>query len=73
MVDLRSKAMLTANAAFDEPDLPAGRIFAASHSGSLIGALLSRGKARGVGFAGPGFGRQRGRSLARRNLRDDAR
>src|SRR4051794_24095327 len=52
VVDLRSKAMLTANAAFDEPDLPAGRIFAASHSGSLIGALLSRGKARGVGFAG---------------------
>src|SRR6476660_9201394 len=52
VVDLRTKAMLTANAAFDEPDLPAGRIFAASHSGSLIGALLSRGKARGVGFAG---------------------
>src|SRR6476469_4823255 len=52
VVDLRSKAMLTANAAFDEPDLPAGRIFTASHSGSLIGALLSRGKARGVGFAG---------------------
>ena len=52
VVDLRSKAMLTANAAFDEPDLPAGRIFAASHSGSLIGALLSRGKGRGVGFAG---------------------
>ena len=52
IVDLRSKAMLTANAAFDEPDLPAGRIFAASHSGSMIGALLSRGKARGIGFAG---------------------
>ena len=52
VVDLRSKAMLTANAAFDEPDLPAGRIFAASHSGSMIGALLSRGKARGIGFAG---------------------
>jgi acyl-CoA synthetase (NDP forming) len=52
VVDLRTKAMLTANAAFDEPELPAGRIFAASHSGSLIGALLSRGKARGVGFAG---------------------
>jgi hypothetical protein len=44
--------MLTANAAFDEPDLPVGRIFAASHSGSMIGALLSRGKARGIGFAG---------------------
>src|SRR5687768_5337327 len=44
VVDLRSKAMLTANAAFDEIELPVGRIFAASHSGSLIGALLSRGK-----------------------------
>ena len=44
--------MLTANAAFDEKDLPVGRIFAASHSGSMIGSLLSRGKARGIGFAG---------------------
>jgi acyl-CoA synthetase (NDP forming) len=52
VVDLRSKAMLTANAAFDEKELPVGRIFAASHSGSLIGALLTRGKARGIGFAG---------------------
>jgi acyl-CoA synthetase (NDP forming) len=52
VVDLRSKAMLTANAAFDEKDLPVGRIFAASHSGSMIGALLSRGKARGINFAG---------------------
>jgi acyl-CoA synthetase (NDP forming) len=52
VVDLRSKAMLTANAAFDDAELPVGRIFAASHSGSLIGALLTRGKARGIGFAG---------------------
>jgi acyl-CoA synthetase (NDP forming) len=52
VVDLRTKAMLTANAAFDETELPVGRIFAASHSGSLIGALLTRGKARGIGFAG---------------------
>ena len=52
VVDLRSKAMLTANAAFDETELPVGRIFAASHSGSMIGALLTRGKARGIGFAG---------------------
>ncbi|HEY4264010.1 MAG TPA: acetate--CoA ligase family protein, partial [Micropepsaceae bacterium] len=29
-----------------------GRIFVASHSGSMIGALVSRGKARGIGFAG---------------------
>jgi acetate---CoA ligase (ADP-forming) len=52
IVDLRSKSMMTANAAFDETELPVGRIFAASHSGSLIGALLTRGKARGIGFAG---------------------
>jgi acyl-CoA synthetase (NDP forming) len=52
VVDLRTKAVLTANAAFDETELPVGRIFAASHSGSLIGALLTRGKARGIGFAG---------------------
>jgi acetate---CoA ligase (ADP-forming) len=52
IVDLRTKSMMTANAAFDETELPVGRIFAASHSGSLIGSLLTRGKARGIGFAG---------------------
>jgi len=44
--------MLTANAAFAEPDLPRGHLFVASQSGSMIGALVSRGKARGIGFAG---------------------
>lgn len=44
--------MLTANAAFAEPDLHSGPVFVASHSGSMIGALVSRGKARGIGFAG---------------------
>ncbi len=52
VVDLRSKTMLTANAAFDQADLPVGRIFVASHSGGMIGALASRGNARGLGFAG---------------------
>jgi acetate---CoA ligase (ADP-forming) len=47
-----SGLLLTANAAFAERDLPRGKTFVASHSGSMIGALLSRGKARGVGFAG---------------------
>ncbi len=51
IVDMRHKSFLTANAAFDEPDLPVGRIFAASHSGGMIGTFLSRGKARGIGFA----------------------
>jgi acyl-CoA synthetase (NDP forming) len=52
VVNLREGVLLTANAAFAEKDLPKGRIFAASHSGTMIGALVSRGKARGVGFAG---------------------
>ena len=52
VVDLRTRLMLTANAAFAEKDLPVGRIFAASQSGSMIGALVSRGKERGIGFAG---------------------
>lgn len=52
VVNPRNGLVLTANAAFAEPDLPIGRVFVASHSGSMIGALVSRGIARGVGFAG---------------------
>lgn len=52
IVNPRNGLMLTANAAFAESDLPVGRVFVASHSGSMIGALVSRGKARGVGFSG---------------------
>ena len=52
VVNLRDRVMLTANAALDEKDFVAGRIFAASHSGTMIGALLTRGKARNIGFAG---------------------
>ncbi|RYY94315.1 MAG: hypothetical protein EOO24_25005 [Comamonadaceae bacterium] len=48
----RNGLLLTANAAFAEPGLRAGDVFCASHSGSMIGALLSRGVARGIGFAG---------------------
>jgi acetate---CoA ligase (ADP-forming) len=52
VVNVRERLVLTANAAFAEPDLPVGRTFVASHSGSMIGALVSRGLARGIGFAG---------------------
>lgn len=52
IVNLTNGLVLTANAAFAEPDVPRGKVFVASHSGSMIGALVSRGKARGVGFAG---------------------
>lgn len=52
LANLHHDLVLTANAAFAEPDLPRGGLFVGSHSGSLIGALASRGKARGIGFAG---------------------
>lgn len=51
-INLRHRTIITANAAFAEPDLPTGGIFVASHSGSLLGGLISRGKARNIGFAG---------------------
>ena len=51
LVDTRSGLTLTANAAFADGGLPPGSTFVASQSGSLIGALASRGKARGIGFA----------------------
>ena len=51
VVNVRNHLALTANAAFAEVDLPRGGTFVASHSGSMIGALVSRGKARGIGFA----------------------
>ena len=52
VVDLRERLVLTANAAFAEPGLPVGEVFVASQSGSVIGALASRGKEMGIGFAG---------------------
>ncbi|OAF17034.1 6-carboxyhexanoate--CoA ligase [Bradyrhizobium centrolobii] len=52
VVSLLDGVALTANAAFAESDLPAGGTFVASHSGSMLGALVSRGKARSIGFAG---------------------
>lgn len=51
LVNLHHSMALTANAAFAEPDPPKGGLFVASHSGSLIGALMSRGKRKGLGFA----------------------
>lgn len=52
VVNLRENLVLTANAAFAEPNLPLGGIFCASHSGSMLGALTSRGRHKGIGFSG---------------------
>jgi acetate---CoA ligase (ADP-forming) len=51
VVNLRNGLLLTANAAFAESDPLVGTTVAVSQSGSMIGALTSRGKALGVGFA----------------------
>jgi acyl-CoA synthetase (NDP forming) len=52
VVNVHERLLITANAAFAEPKLQPGKLFVASHSGSMIGALVSRGMERGVGFAG---------------------
>jgi acyl-CoA synthetase (NDP forming) len=52
VVNARNGLVLTANSAFAEMGMPVGKLFVASHSGSMIGALVSRGKAKGIGFAG---------------------
>ena len=41
----------TTNAAFKTEELPRGRLAVLSHSGSLIGTLISRGQERNIGFA----------------------
>ncbi|WP_425919171.1 acetate--CoA ligase family protein [Acinetobacter sp. TSRC1-2] len=52
IVNLYEDLFLTANAAFAEPGLPKGDIFCASHSGSMIGSLTSRGRNHHTGFYG---------------------
>jgi len=51
VVNLRNGMVLTANAVFGEPDPLVGDILVVSQSGSMIGALVARGKALGIGFA----------------------
>ncbi len=52
LANLHENLILTGNAAFAEPGLTRGGVFCASQSGSMIGALLSRGSSKGVNFAG---------------------
>ena len=51
IVNLRANLRLTCNGVFAEAEFPAGGTFVASQSGSMIGALASRGKRMGVGFS----------------------
>lgn len=49
-IDLSSGIVLSASGALEGEDLPRGGISVASQSGGILGALLSRGAARGIGF-----------------------
>ncbi|MBT6609065.1 MAG: CoA-binding protein, partial [Rhodospirillaceae bacterium] len=51
VIDTRSGATLTINAFLEVPELKAGRLGVISQSGSVIGTMMSRGAARGIGFS----------------------
>lgn len=51
LVSTAPATALTVNAALELERLPVGPLAVVSQSGSLIGALLSRGAARGIGFS----------------------
>jgi acetate---CoA ligase (ADP-forming) len=51
VVDLRGHLALTVNAVLEADALPAGSTSLVSQSGTMLGTLLSRGAARGLGYA----------------------
>lgn len=51
IVNLNSRIACSVNAALEADSLPAGRLALVSQSGSMMGALMSRGAARGIGFS----------------------
>jgi len=51
LVNLTDRITLSASGALEVDDLPAGAIALVSQSGGILGAVLSRAAARGVGFS----------------------
>ncbi|MBK1658731.1 acetate--CoA ligase family protein [Paracraurococcus ruber] len=51
VVNLNDRIACSVNAALEADSLPAGRIALVSQSGSMMGAIMSRGAARGIGFS----------------------
>ena len=51
VVNLQARVACSVNAALEAETLPAGRLALVSQSGSMMGALMSRGAARGIGFS----------------------
>ena len=51
VIDTRARMTLTINAFLEDPELKSGRIGVISQSGTVIGTMMSRGSARGIGFS----------------------
>ena len=51
VIDVRGRLALTVNAVLEMERVPAGGISIVSQSGTMLGTVLSRGAARGLGFA----------------------
>ncbi len=51
VINLNARIACSVNAALEAESLPAGRIALVSQSGSMMGAIMSRGAARGMGFS----------------------
>lgn len=51
LVNLNARIACSVNAALEAESIPAGRLALVSQSGSMMGAIMSRGAARGIGFS----------------------
>ncbi len=51
LINLRAGTACSVNAALEAESLPVGRLALVSQSGSMMGAIMSRGAARGIGFS----------------------
>jgi acyl-CoA synthetase (NDP forming) len=51
LVNLTDRIILSASGALEVDDLPSGKIAVVSQSGGILGALLSRAAAQGIGFS----------------------
>lgn len=51
VINTHAGATISVNAVLELPELKAGSLSVVSHSGTILGTLLSRGQARGIGFS----------------------
>ncbi|HWT10081.1 MAG TPA: CoA-binding protein, partial [Roseomonas sp.] len=51
LINLNARTACSVNAALEAENLPAGRLALVSQSGSMLGAIMARGAARGLGFS----------------------